>query len=54
MSRIRIHSKLDKLKLENRALKETLEIFSDKKILQEIKTSLEEIKEGKTYPLSNL
>jgi uncharacterized protein (UPF0147 family) len=46
--------KTDKLKRENRLLKETCEVLADKGILKNIRKSLEEIKEGKFIPLSKL
>ena len=46
--------RLKKLEYENRYLKETLEILSNKKIVKELNQSLKEIKQGKTYPISTL
>ena len=46
--------KLKRLEFENKSLKETLEILSNKKIIKEISQSLKEIKQGKTYPISTL
>ena len=46
--------RLKRLESENKSLKETLEILSNKKIVKEINQSLKEIKQGKTYPISTL
>ena len=46
--------RLKKLESENKSLKETLEILSNKKMVKEINQSLKEIKQGKTYPISTL
>ena len=45
---------IEKLKKENRALKETCDILADKRILKNIKTSLNQIKAGKKILLSEL
>lgn len=46
--------KLKRLEFENKSLKETLDILSNKKIVKEINQSLKEIKQGKTYHISTL
>ena len=46
--------RIKRLKSENRALKETCEILSDKKVMSDIKKSLDEIKSGKFVTISNL
>lgn len=46
--------RLEKLKAENKSLRETCEILADKSLLEEIKLSLKQIKEGKGIPLSRL
>ena len=46
--------KLKRLEFENKSLKETLDILSNKKIVKEINQSLKEIKQGKTYNISTL
>jgi len=43
-----------KLKKENKALKETCEILSDKKVMADIRQSLKEIKQGKYIKASDL
>ena len=40
-------NKVTKLKKENRILRETCEVLADKRLMQEIKESLLEIKAGK-------
>lgn len=54
MNGFKTHNKIKKLRMENKALRETLEILSNKKAISDIKISLQQIKEGKTHPLSNL
>jgi hypothetical protein len=47
-------NKMKRLRAENKALKETLEIMTDKKVMDDIKKSLEEIKSGEFVRLSDL
>jgi PHD/YefM family antitoxin component YafN of YafNO toxin-antitoxin module len=54
MSETKNRNKIGKLKTENKSLKETIAILSNKKLLEDIKTSLDQIKQGKTYSLSKL
>ena len=46
--------KIIKLKSENKALKETCEVLSDKKIMKSIKQSLSDIKKGHYITPSDL
>mgnify|MGYP001501973646 CR=1 FL=1 len=46
--------KIDKLKIENKALKETCDILGDQEVMKDIKKSLKQICEGKFVPLSKL
>ena len=46
--------KIKKLRKENKLLKETLEIMSDKKIIKGLKKALEDFKEGRYITLENL
>lgn len=46
--------KMEYLKKENKALKETCEILSDQETMKSIKTSLKQILKGKHIPLSKL
>lgn len=45
---------ISKLKEENKLLKETCEVLSDRKIMKELKASLQQIRVGKFIPLSKL
>jgi hypothetical protein len=47
-------NKNEKLKKENKLLKETCEVLADKEVLKSIKKSLNEIKTGKFIQLQNL
>jgi hypothetical protein len=53
-SKDKMKAKIERLKKENKALKETCEILADQKTMEAIKQSLKEIKAGKTIPLSKL
>ena len=46
--------KYNKLKIENKALKETCEILADKEVMQDIQESLKQIREGKGISISFL
>jgi len=46
--------KVSKLENENRALKTTCEVLADKKTMNSIRTSLEQIKSGEFISLSEL
>lgn len=46
--------KIRKLRRENKALKETCDILADRKIIADIKKSIDEIKSGKFVTLSDL
>ena len=48
------NEKIRHLKRENRALKETCEILADKKVMNDIQKSLEEIKKGNYITPSEL
>jgi hypothetical protein len=47
-------SELTRLRKENRSLKETVEILSDKRLMRTIELSLQQINYGKCIPLSQL
>ena len=49
-----MENKLIKLKKENRSLKETCDILTDSKVMNDIKISLEQIKNGKGLDISQL
>ena len=46
--------KIEKIKRENKALKETCEVLADKRILDSINSSLRQIRDGRGIPLSKL
>ena len=45
---------MEKLKIENKSLRETCEILADEDIMNSIKKSLKEIAEGNSIPLEKL
>jgi hypothetical protein len=47
-------AEIQRLRKENRALRETCEILADTKLMQDIKKSMRQIRQGKVIPLSKL
>jgi len=49
-----VKMEIERLRAENRALKETCEILADTDLMQDIKKSMRQIRQGKVIPLSKL
>ena len=54
MGKMSKEQQIKKLKLENKALKETCEILADKEAMRSIRKSLDEMKKGNYISLSEL
>jgi hypothetical protein len=49
-----VKMEIEQLRAENRALKETCEVLADTRLMQDIKKSMRQIRQGKVIPLSKL